>query len=224
MFRKVSFTTVDGIRIVGNYCPGANTGPAALLLHMMPATKESWADLAARLVRGGLSVLAIDLRGHGESVEGPDGRRLDYKFFNEAEHQAKIRDVEAAVGWLGEQGHDAAHLAVVGASIGANLAIAYAADHPEIPAAAALSPGLDYRGITTPDKVRRMRPEQGLFLAASQEDELSFLADRELAGLKADAMIKQYRGAGHGTAMFAAVPGLIEEFAEWLISRTLRRS
>lgn len=220
MPRTISFSTVDGVRIVGKFSPVAAAGPAALLLHMMPATKESWDDLATRLVRGGLSVLAIDLRGHGESIEGPGGKRLDYKLFSDAEHRDKMRDVEAAVAWLGGRGRDPSRLVIAGASIGANLAIAYVAAHPETPAAAALSPGLDYRGITTPDKVRRMKPEQGLFLAASEEDELSFTADRELAGLKPGAVLKEYRGAGHGTSMLGRAAGLEEELAEWLIART----
>ncbi|MBI4457918.1 alpha/beta fold hydrolase, partial [Candidatus Uhrbacteria bacterium] len=164
----VAFTTSDGVTIAGSLFIGPAGGPAALLLHMMPKTKESWAPLAEALVGAGFgSVLAIDLRGHGESLRQGD-RRLDYKNFSDAEHQAKMLDVEAAVEWLmKERGARLDRAVIVGASIGANLAIRFAADHPEVPAVAALSPGLDYRGVTTADAVARLRPKQAFFLAAS---------------------------------------------------------
>jgi pimeloyl-ACP methyl ester carboxylesterase len=214
---RVTFLTDDGVRLVGDFCRGRGDGPTALLLHMMPATKESWSGLGQLLVGSGFSVLAIDLRGHGESVEGPAGRRLDYRTFTDAEHQSKILDVATAVRWLGtERGEAVSPPVIVGASIGANLAIAYAGDHHEIPAVAALSPGLDYRGITTADRVRQFAPGQSLFLVASEEDERSFPAVRELARLKPDARLKEYRGAGHGTKMFDSEPALMTELAAWL--------
>lgn len=216
MPQRVEITTSDGVRIAGLFYAGCAGGPAALLLHMMPAVKESWTDFAERLVASGFAVLAIDLRGHGESRETVAGERLDYKLFEDEDHQAKIKDVEAAAAWLAERCAPLRRLVVIGASIGANLAIAYAADHHDVPAAAALSPGLDYRGVTTPDKVRRFRPDQSLFLAASSEDELSFSTDRQLAGIKPDATVKEYDGAGHGTTMFETRPELLPELAGWL--------
>ncbi|MFA6603490.1 MAG: alpha/beta fold hydrolase [Patescibacteria group bacterium] len=218
--QEIVIETSDGILLSGSYSAGPLGGPAALLLHMMPATKESWAEFAAVLAARGFSTLAIDLRGHGRSTRGADGRKLDYKLFEDTDHQAKIIDVEAAAAWLErERGIGKSRLVVVGASIGANLAIAFAAAHPEIPAAAALSPGLDYRGVTTPDQVRRFGLAQGLFLAASVEDELSFKTDCELARLKPDAVIREYQGAGHGTAMFSSRPELAGELAAWLANR-----
>jgi alpha-beta hydrolase superfamily lysophospholipase len=223
MPERVTFQTEDGVTIVGHFYAGPAGGPAALLLHMMPATKESWAGLADKLVAAGFSVLAIDERGHGESITGPGGKRLDYILFSEREQQAKRLDVEAAADWLMRRSNTGrSRLVVCGASIGANLAIAYAAEHPETPAAVALSPGLDYRGVTTLDKVRKMRPEQGLFLAASEEDERSFVCDRKLAEAKPDAVVKEYRGAGHGTAMFDPQLELMDEIVAWLAGRASR--
>ncbi len=219
MSKSVSIVTTDGVTISGDLYGAADSRRAVLLLHMMPATKESWRDLAERLAARGFLVLAIDLRGHGRSIEGPAGR-LDYKLFEDADHQAKRLDVEASADWLVEfLGIGRDRLGVAGASIGANLAIGYGGEHREVPAVAALSPGLDYRGVTTPDKVRRFGPNQSLFLAASAEDELSFRTDRELAAIKPDAVLREYRGAGHGTSMFSARPDLLDELAVWFDSK-----
>ncbi len=216
---KVTITTADGVRIAGDFYGREDDRRGLLLLHMMPATKESWRDLAGKLAGLGFAVLAIDLRGHGMSVEGPKGR-LDYKLFEDREHQAKRLDVEAAADWLtAALGIGREQLGIAGASIGANLAIAYGAEHPEVRAVAALSPGRDYRGVTTPDKVRRFGAGQSLFLAASSEDQLSFETDRELAKIKPDAELREYQNAGHGTSMFARQPELLDELARWFDSK-----
>lgn len=215
---KISFLTSDGVRIVGAHTIGIAGGPAALLLHMMPATKESWEPFTAKLVASGFShVLAIDLRGHGESREGSGGTRLDYELFEDAEHMRTIHDVEAAVEWMHTTlDIDAEHIAVIGASIGANLAIAYTAAHDGIPAAVALSPGLDYRGVATGDAVTKMQDTQSLYLAASAEDELSFTTNRKLAALKPDAVVIELDGAGHGTTMFEREPVFMDTLIDWL--------
>jgi hypothetical protein len=61
-----------------------------------------------------------------------------------------------------------------------------------------------------------LRPEQKLLLAASEEDDLSFRTNRDLKGIRPDAEIKEYRGAGHGTSMFEARPELMAELLDWL--------
>jgi pimeloyl-ACP methyl ester carboxylesterase len=217
--QKISFETTDGVTIVGDLYRGPANGPAALLLHMMPSTKESWGDFAGALVNHGFSaVLAIDLRGHGESVMKGE-TKLDFLDFEDVEHQAKMRDVEAAVRWLEAQGIPKKRLALVGASIGANLAIAYGAANAEIPAVVALSPGLNYRGITTEDKMSSFagRP---LFLAASSEDGYSAETVRRLAALKTDATIKELVGSGHGTALLDNSAGFMDEVVVWLTKIT----
>src|SRR5690349_13876649 len=141
----------DGVRIQGAFYAADQLRGQALLLHMMPATKESWSAFAFALAERGISCLAIDLRGHGASDGGPDG----YRGFSDAEHQAKRLDVEAALAWLRAKG--SAPLRVAGASIGANLAIRAAAEHADVAACLALSPGLAYRGVTTADAVAALR-------------------------------------------------------------------
>jgi dipeptidyl aminopeptidase/acylaminoacyl peptidase len=45
---KIRFKTIDGVTITGNYFkPLKKQAPVFLLLHMMPATKESWNEFAS---------------------------------------------------------------------------------------------------------------------------------------------------------------------------------
>lgn len=216
---KVILKTVDEVGIAGLYYPGSS-GKGAALLHMMPATKESWTPFAERLNLRGYHVIAIDLRGHGESMGGPDG----YKNFSDADHQASIRDVDAAALFLRSQGVAPDRVAFIGASIGANLALWYLADHSEATQAVALSPGLNYRGVETDPVVRRLRKGQRVFIAASEDDERQSgrpaamsrtLYDHIPSGVE-KSMIT-YKRAGHGTDMFGREqPDLADEILKWL--------
>lgn len=209
---KVILKTEDGIELSADYYP-AESRRGVLLLHMMPANRKSWSVFAQKLQGIGFRVLAIDLRGHGESSGGPDG----YKKFSDAEHQASRLDVEAGVEFLKSKG--AADLYLGGASIGANLALWYMAEHPEVKAGIILSPGLDYRGIKTASFMEKLAQEQAIFLAASEGDKYSAesvnaLAEKAL--FKGRLVKKIFSGSEHGTAMFDTKPEFMDELATWL--------
>jgi alpha-beta hydrolase superfamily lysophospholipase len=71
--QKISFVTKDGVTIVANYYPNKSAKFAGILVHMRPKTKESFDNLAKFLQNQGYALLAIDLRGHGESTESVKG-------------------------------------------------------------------------------------------------------------------------------------------------------
>lgn len=214
---KISFITDDGVTVTGEWQKGTLGGPAALFLHMMPATKESWAPLANALAARGFATLAIDLRGHGESIVGAEGRALNYNVFSEEEHQSTSHDVEAALRWLADRGVAHGRIVLVGASIGANLSILHASRHPQIPATVALSPGLDYHGVKTEVAAAALPRSQKLLLIASKEDAYSFESVDALAMMKEDAEVQRQHDAGHGTTMLEKVPGLLEYVTEWTV-------
>ena len=217
---RVVIPTEDGVEIVGAWLPIAAPRAVAVLLHMMPATKESFLPLQTHLADVQIASLAIDLRGHGESTQGRDGVRLAYQDFADSGHQESARDVAAAAAWVLKQAglyHD--RLVLCGASIGANLALAYAAAHPDIPATAALSPGLIYRGIAATPAVTSLLRSQNLLLIASDEDTYSAdsiekLAERCLAKTK----VLRLHDAGHGTAMWDKEAGLIQTVVDWFVA------
>ncbi len=218
LFRNVQFTTSDGVKIVGNYYPVKNSSQVVLMLHMMPATKESWDRLAQELQKKDISSLAIDLRGHGESVNQGD-KHLNYQDFTHEEHQASRRDVEAALGWLkNETGLGLDHMSVIGASIGANLALQALAQYPEIKRGVALSPGLNYRGIEPKPLVSKLVKGQAVLYATSKDDEDNALMTEELFNATSSKKEwKVYDTAGHGTMMLERISDLSPSIIEFLI-------
>jgi len=209
---KISFQTSDGVTIVGKWYVVENPKRFALLLHMMPATKESWQPLAEALHAADIASLAIDLRGHGESTQSAGGA-LDYKKFSDAEQQAKMRDVEAAITWLKEKGAREETIALIGASIGANLAMVYGSEHHKIPVTVALSPGLDYRGVNAERAGVRIAPDQKVLFAAAEGDTYSFDTVTTLAGrmVAVAPEVLRYQGAAHGTDLFNTDSALVQK-------------
>lgn len=216
MTEKIQITTKDNVKIVGDYYSALST-KGAVLLHMMPATKESWITLAAKLQSAGFQVLAIDLRGHGKSGGGPDG----YKSFSDKEHQASIQDVEAAAEFLKTKGVSELYLG--GASIGANLALWYAADHPEIKKVILLSAGLNYYGIITESFAIKLQSNQSAYFVGDEDDmrksgdSAAHMAQVLFDTTSAAKSIKIFKGAGHGTDMLTAHPEFEDELMGWLL-------
>lgn len=214
MPQKISFNTPDGVKIAGNWFPANGNAPAILLLHMRPATKESWNDFAAKLNTADFSALAIDLRGHGESVE-QNGKKINYENFPGGSHAECRQDVDAALAWLKSRGVKKIYIA--GGSIGANLTIDAMAKHKEIKKGIALSPGLEYLGVETGDVIQKLRSDQLIYLIASKDDPYSFDSVHQLNDLnKESTVVKTYGDAGHANHMFEKYPELGDELINWL--------
>lgn len=213
MNQPVSFTTSDGVAIAALHHPATWT-KFVILLHMMPATKESWEPFMAKLAAAGFDSVAIDERGHGASTQGGT---LLYRNFTDEDQKAKIHDVEAAFEWLKRQGATEANTSVVGSSIGANLAIEFFQEHPAMLKAAALSPGLDYRGVLTEPFVTALAPGQSLLIVASDDDRGSYAScERLVAANPAQVTFWKQSGLGHANHMFDARPELMDELIQWL--------
>ena len=205
--KEITITASDGVKIAADFYD-SNSTSGVLLVHMMPATKESWNAFAQQLQKNNFKALVIDLRGHGKSEFGPNG----YLSFTDAEHQKGLRDVEAGIKFLQDNGAQQLH--IVGASIGANLALQFANEN-EIASVVLLSPGLDYRGV---DVSEIFAPAtKNIFLVASKDDEYSAESSQTIFDnlpASPNKKIKIYERAGHGTNMFSQkdLAGLVLDF------------
>lgn len=214
---EITLTTLDGVQIHGDFYKNAGLdNPAGLLLHMMPATKESWQKFTQKLIANKFHALAIDFRGHGKSIL-KNTNSIDYRRFSDTEHQQKINDIEAAFYFLKHNGIYSDKTFLAGASIGANLTVQYMSQHPEIKAGIILSPGLNYKGIQPEHFIKKISVNQSIFLIAAQDDEYSTESAQKLYGLaKCRKQIKILPSGGHGTDIFTAYPELIDEIINWL--------
>ncbi|MEM5777602.1 MAG: alpha/beta fold hydrolase [Candidatus Aenigmatarchaeota archaeon] len=213
-FVKVSFKTDDGFVIYGNlYEPENANGKALILIHMLRTDKSYWQSFAEKLKQNGYTVLAIDLRGHGESVF-KNNKKITWQEFNENDFRNMVLDVKAAKLFLIEKGIDEKKIGLIGASIGANTALNYAVTDEEIRFVVLLSPGLNYKGVSTEEAIKVY--DRPIFIASSKEDEPSASSSQKLYELASgQKTLKMYENAGHGTWMFEKT-NLEEELIEWL--------
>lgn len=214
----VTIDTSDGVRLVGDLVrPQGRPVCGVLLLHMMPATRGSWRLFSRQLAERGALSLAIDLRGHGESIwQGKN--RLNWHAFSDREHQASRDDVTAALNHLRGPLAAGSRVGIVGASIGANLALEALANHGDITWAVCLSPGRNYHGLETAGLVARLTAGQRLFLAASDDDPESLRAVRALAHEETAGRVttRELSGVGHGTTMWERQPRLMDDILAWI--------
>lgn len=205
----IGMVTKDRVHIQGTYYrPAATHAPGVVLLHMLGRQRQDWDAFARQLQDAGYGVIAIDFRGHGES----EGKR---------EWSKMTMDAAIATDFIRSRPEiDPDRIVLLGASIGANIAINYAAQDPEIVGVALLSPGLDYHGVKTEEAVRQYgaRP---LFIAASSEDAYAVQSARKLDSLaQGPHQLLILDNQGHGTQMLGKDNGLEEALFQWLTEVT----
>ncbi|MCI0406049.1 MAG: alpha/beta fold hydrolase, partial [candidate division Zixibacteria bacterium] len=159
----------DGLVLKGTlYLPDGvkEARPIVILLPMMANDRKSWGIFPKKLSAAGYAVLALDQRGHGESVWQGKKKRSFLKFAN-SDFAKMVTDLDAVLAVLSKQKKvDVTRAAIYGASIGANVALVYGSQHPEVKAVALLSPGLDYKGITLADAAVAYGNRPALIIAA----------------------------------------------------------
>ena len=109
---------------------------------------------------------------------------------------------------------DPQRAAIVGASIGANLALIVGANNSNVAAVAALSPGTDFQGLK-PAGLLSNFGHRPVYLIASVDDPYSYTSAQQMSPLLAGGESFYYQTAGHGTAMFSN-PDLATRLLGWL--------
>ena len=211
---EVTFPTADGVQLHATWkpSPGGAAAPAVLLVHAFSRERRDLAELADELGARGLSTLAIDLRGHGESV-WKGGARIGLSPSLQTSPSAFPRDVEAACAWLKGR---ASRVGVVGLSLSGNLAaLATAAGWAEagvaVSAYADRLPALAGSRPTTP---------RGLLVLASEADPGRVESARTLdaAGQEPKA-VAVFPGAAHALDLLTLEPDAKKAAIEWLEAR-----
>jgi pimeloyl-ACP methyl ester carboxylesterase len=212
------FTTKDGVEIIGSmWMPQQEVSPGVILLHMLGHDRHDWDSFAERLLNQGYAVVSIDLRGHGESTK-QDDKTLDYKKFSDADYEKMPLDVQPVIDFLRDDKRvDGDRITIIGASIGANVALQVAASDPKIKTVVLLSPGKNYHGLTT-EVAMLDYGKRPVLVAASEEDQYAAGSSRDLKQLaQGDSRLLMYKGVGHGTNMLGKETDLDDQIVDWLI-------
>lgn len=202
----LTLTTDDGVRVHAVHQSAKGTR-GVVLVHMVGRSSEDWSYLAGKLNQRGLQTVAVDLRGHGLSaVEGG---------LTDADWPAMVNEVRAAVAWL--RAHGSTEVVLVGASVGANLVLQAAARDPGVLGVALLSPGIDYKGVTTLDALALYGDRPALVLATAGDRYAAKSAEALAARAPGAGLeVQVLEGTAHGTAMLGQVPAVEPAVVNWV--------
>ena len=201
---KVSISLPDGKAIDAvYYAPpaGSKKAPAAVLLHELGASPDVWKNFAPKLTALGYAAVSP---ANFSTMKGSEAGILEI---------AK---------WLRKQpGVDGSRVAMIGASIGANLSIRECAIDADCKVVVALSPGLDYQGITTEDAMANMAKKNVLIMAGQLDSSSKGIAKVVVATpITANVILRMYATTfSHGTSLLtdaSFAPDSEELILHWL--------
>lgn len=215
----VSFQTADGVIITGNYYPASGQRMKTfILLHGLGSSNDEWQSLEVRLVKSGYGFLAYDARGHGKSTFTRDGNTISYETMKAEQWAKMVKDVEMAVGFLRFQKNvPEKNIGLIGASMGANISLLYAATHEAVPVVVLLSPGMNYVVFNIASSIASFQ-KRPIAIAASPGDNYAYQSSQLLfnqiqSNPKAVLLSAE---KGHGVAMFGGKDKLEKNLMQWL--------
>lgn len=184
----VTFRASDGVELSGTL---RGDGPLAVVLaHMAGGSREDWASVAEELTGHGLTVLAFDFRGHGDSAGTP------------LPASAPL-DLEAAVAFVRERGAES--VVLVGASMG-GMAVAAVAGKVSAEGAAIVSAPFSFAGLDIlPADLETLEGEKLFVVAAGDEVAPDIREMFRLAG--EPKRLEVFPGSAHGTEILASPQG-----------------
>ncbi|MEO8609807.1 MAG: alpha/beta fold hydrolase [Chloroflexota bacterium] len=208
--QTIQIAASDGLKLVGDFYAAENPSdelkPAVLLLHIIGSDRHSWSPLIPSLLDADYSVLAIDLRGFGDT-----GGDINWS--------AATTDVQTWLDWLRGQSEvrpDA--ISIIGGSIGANLALIGCANDADCVTAIALSPGLVYYSLK-PD-INQLSKRSALLIASQNDLYPANSVKQMMDSANGDIGARIYPGTAHGTHLFEGSDkvrdGLIATIINWL--------
>jgi dienelactone hydrolase len=226
LLSEVQVPTPDGISLAGAFVQVSDTqpSPTCLLLHQLGADEETYSALQEALSKAGISSLAIDFRGHGASTQGAE---LDYHNFTDEEWASLTDDVKGGLSFLRSQPNvDKSRLCVVGASIGANLAIIAVADdtvaggNPPLTCMVLLSPGVNYHSVQPLSRARDLG-HMPVLIVSGTADAQSYGGSQSLSQAARGAELMPFNGRAHGTDLFKVDAEMLGKVVDWIKTHDL---
>ncbi|MFT7465149.1 MAG: carboxypeptidase Q [Pseudohongiellaceae bacterium] len=219
----VTLMAADGVELHSDFYAGSLSGPAAgsalVLLHMNRSDRHAWLPLRDELYEAGIATLAIDMRGHGESVGVENALADRLAAGDRSLYQEMEQDAVAAVAWLESLGYEAARMGLMGGSVGCSVALRATVNDERLAGAACLTPGSAYLGLDSAADIARWDNRSLLMVSSSEEAPGGALPLTD-ALLARDpwapvTRIELPQSSIHGTRMFAVVPDIEGQLARW---------
>jgi len=196
---QVVLKAADGVEVFGTYSEPEKPRGLILLFHQAGSGQGEYLTIVPRLAAQGFATLTIDARSGGDMF---GGNWTVKKLGGERGYLEARQDLEAALAWA-----QARKLPVIlwGSSYSASLSFLIAADHPEVKALLAFSPGeyFDGKPAVAPAAAKLTMP---VFVTSAQ-DPGEIAAGKALIDAVPAANKRQFvpvKGGAHGSSTLIA--------------------
>lgn len=170
--QNVTLSTQDGWSLAAVYQPAAEKDTTVVLLHDLGKKKEDFTSFEKALTKAGFGYLALDLRGHGQSI-GKGTYKTFAKEGADNPFNQMVQDGQTAVSFLRSKGLKPEHIILLGTGLGANVAAKTAQLVPDVAGIALISPNVNIRDVLV---VPALRVYKGaVLIGASAGERKGFL-------------------------------------------------
>jgi alpha-beta hydrolase superfamily lysophospholipase len=205
---------------------GAATGPIkkyplVILLHSLDGNYKDWFNFPAKLVKQGYAVFALDLRGHGKSTRYSSKRLISWRSFESGDWQMMPGDLEKVLKFFAKSEDykqvDTTRVAIMGAALGANVALKTASlNRQPVKALVLLSPGMNYKGFSAIESI--LYYTNPVFIAAGHEDPtVHESAEQIFKWSQGPKSLRIYKDVGQGIDMLRNEQSLQQDILKWLV-------
>ncbi len=194
--------------------------PGVIFLHDRLDERHQWYPLTIQSAGRGFSVLAPDLRGHGENPDHVGNPSLKAADLTASDYLTMLDDVRNMVSSLAIRNDvEGGKIALLGFGLGANLALMVAGEPwaEAVRCVVAVAPRPDDHGLRPEAALRKIPASKAVYLAAAKDDPESFAACEAwlplLRGTK-----EFHRAESGGRTKIVLGSGLFMKIPAWLFS------
>jgi pimeloyl-ACP methyl ester carboxylesterase len=183
--------------------------PAVLLLHGFGEDRSVWEPLKQRFLSSGWAVMAVDLRGHGQSTTQNQETIHPTPAWRTDSRQFPL-DLEPAVNWLKSQPRlDGQKIVVIGSDIGADLALLASGRFSSVRTAVAINPRLN-ESLAMAGSAQDFAPKTVLIMSSGTTD-----IDGIKPYVKGQLSIRNFAVSG-GTTSWLANKEAVDAIFSWI--------
>ena len=212
VFEDITFKTADNFTITASLgIPQtlAESIPAIIFIHQGGSDRSEWDTVAKQAFRKGWATLAYDIRGHGESSGS-----WTNAWYDDPDNAPK--DLEAALAHLKSLPKvDSDRLAVVGASVGGNLACVASARYG-VKTAIAISHKTSAVSNLAGGGSLAYRSVYHLSSSGDQGGQRATWAQELFEQTAEPKKLEITEGSGHGVSIFKTDPTVPDRLISWL--------
>jgi predicted alpha/beta-fold hydrolase len=213
---KIKLITDDVCVIYGYENIVSTSTPIFLEFHGLGSSSIEWKKFNEFLKKNLINYVAIDFRGHGESIKCGKKEINSYKELSQNDILSFTKDIDSLYNYIRKKFNNDL-IIPIGASIGANSAMKYF--YKKSKKIVLISPGINYGGFEISEYIKKTKAE--ILFTVSEKDIYSLNSVRVFLNIcsgekkRCDLILSS---SGHGVEIFSTQDGYhyIQKIIEWI--------